>query len=266
MFQKFRERLADRQQARNKGQATASEIFQGREMLVHVPTTLPESGKRALVVVLHGGLGNASHIHDILNMDPVADHDGFIVVYLNGSRASAKLGERFRAWNAGGGCCGQPSEQAVDDAGYIRAAVAYLAGRYGIDRTKVFGVGHSNGAMMTQRLMCEGGLYRAAMPVSGPLQLDVTSCPAASGESILAVHGAVDENVPIAGGRGTKGFSGVDFRSQQVSREVFETSGASYRLLVVQGADHSLATVDSLLAGSTGKSLAQTAAEFFNLQ
>ena len=62
----------------------------GRPMLVHVPSHLPPQGSRALVVVLHGGLGNARNIESGksesgLNLDAMADHAGFIVAYLSRS-------------------------------------------------------------------------------------------------------------------------------------------------------------------------------------
>ena len=62
--------------------------YGGRAMIVYQPSTLPQKGARALVVVLHGGLGNAERIaykrsENGLNMDSVADKDGFVVAYLN---------------------------------------------------------------------------------------------------------------------------------------------------------------------------------------
>jgi len=198
------------------------ETYGGRQMIVHVPPRLPPTGSRALVVVLHGGLGNADRIanrqsESALNMDAVADANGFIVVYLNGTPVTRRLGNQFLGWNAGGGCCGVPAQDHVDDVGYIQGAVGDLAQRYGIDRSRVFGIGHSNGAMMTQRLVCETHLYAAAVAISGPLNLDVDTCPAARGARILALHGADDQNVPVAGGVGTKGLSRVSY-TQKLDR------------------------------------------------
>src|SRR6202034_4418342 len=90
-----------------------------------------------------------------LNMDSVAEHDGFIVAYLNGTPVTRFLGDKFLGWNAGGGCCGQPAQNNVDDVSYIKGAVSYLIQKYALDPRRVFGLGHSNGAMMTQRLICE---------------------------------------------------------------------------------------------------------------
>ncbi len=36
--------------------------YDGRDMFVYVPTHLQPAGKRSLVIVLHGGMGNAQNI------------------------------------------------------------------------------------------------------------------------------------------------------------------------------------------------------------
>jgi polyhydroxybutyrate depolymerase len=247
-----------------------TETFQGREMLVYVPKSLPESGTRALVVVLHGGLGNASRIEDGrseggLNMDKEAERDGFLVVYLNGTRVMRLGLANMLGWNAGGGCCGVPAQEDVDDVGYIRGAVRHLVAEYGVDARRVYGMGHSNGAMMTMRLMCQTELYAAAVSVAGPLNLAVQGCPAARGKSVLAIHGEQDQNVPITGGKGTKGLSGVAFRSEAYTQQVLDASGAKFTLQVVPGADHKLDDIEAVIRRSEGVSLAEKAARFFGL-
>jgi len=244
--------------------------YGGRTLLVYLPARLPSAGTRALVVVLHGGLGNAQRIESQqsesgLNMDAVADQYGFVVAYLNGTPVTKRLGADMLGWNAGGGCCGLSAENNVDDVGYIQKAVDYLAAKYGIDRSRVYGMGHSNGAMMTQRLLCETALYAAGIAISGPLNLDADSCPAARGRRILALHGANDDNVPIIGGRGTKGLSNAIYNSEDRSRRVFEHSGATYTLQVVQGADHKLDNISAAILSIEGQTVAQKAAKFFGL-
>jgi polyhydroxybutyrate depolymerase len=258
---------AARTSLRAKG-ATADH-YGGRDMLVYVPSPPPPKGTAALVVVLHGGLGNAERIESGgsergMDMDAVAERNGFLVAYLNGTPVT-RFSTRMLGWNAGGGCCGQAAINNVDDVRYIRAAIDYLAGKYGIDRDRVYGVGHSNGAMMTARMLCETTLYAAGVTISGPLNLGVTSCPAASGRRILAIHGAKDENVPVAGGRGTRGLSRVAYTSEAHARQVFTSSGASYELDIVEGADHSLAHIDAAIHRTEGISLAETCARFFGL-
>lgn len=244
--------------------------YGGRPLLVYVPAKLPESGARALVVVLHGGLGNARRIEGRasesgLNMDDVADKAGFVVAYLNGTPVTRRMGPDKLGWNAGGGCCGLSAERAVDDVGYIKGAVDFLAGKYGIDRNRVYGYGHSNGAMMTQRLMCETNLYAAAVPISGPLNLRGANCAAAKGKNILAIHGADDANVPLAGGQGTAGYSRATYNSQEQSRQVFTSAGANYTLQVVPGADHKLDNIQAVIRRTEGVTLSEKAAKFFGL-
>ncbi|HLY53980.1 MAG TPA: prolyl oligopeptidase family serine peptidase [Stellaceae bacterium] len=242
----------------------------GREVVVHLPARLPPPGSRALVIVLHGGLGNAQRIanqqsESALNMDAVADQRGFIVAYLNGTSVARMLSDRMRGWNAGGGCCGQPAKNDVDDVGYIKTTVADLAAKYGVDRDKVFGIGHSNGAMMAQRVACETTVFAAVVAVSGPLTLDTSHCPAAAGRRVLAIHGAEDQNVPIDGGRGTRGVSGVAFKSEAYANQIFTQSGGSYTLQVIPGADHAIDRINSVLLKTEGANIAEKAAQFFGI-
>lgn len=247
----------------------AASTFGGRDIIMHVPPQLPAQGSRALVVVLHGGGGSASRIADrrnqtALNMNAAADRHGFLVAYLNGSRAMRLIGANALAWNAGGGCCGLPAKTGVDDVAYISGAVDFLAAQYGVSRDRIFGMGHSNGAMMVQRLLCERGLFAAGVSVSGTLNLQVAACPAARGLSLLAIHGALDENVPINGGAG-KGPGGGPYNSQEYARRMFSSSGASYTLDIVPGAAHNIDEIDVALQKLEGASLAQKIARFFGL-
>lgn len=240
------------------------DAYGGRDMILYVPSRLPAAGKRAMVVALHGGLGTAQSMQQHLKMDGVAEKYGFVVAYLNGSRASARLPGRFHAWNAGSGCCGEPYADKVDDIGYVAGAVRYLEGKYGVDPARVFGTGHSNGAMMAQTLMCETDLFRKAVSLAGADMAEVDACPAARGKEILALHGKSDRNVPPGGGRGTKGVSNVSYRSEADSQAKFRASGGSYEILWVDS-DHSLEHIGAAVRQSEGISLAEKIARFFGL-
>lgn len=251
-------------------QGAATESYQGRDMLVVAPTNLPARGGRALVVVLHGGLGSASGIEDGpwengMKMDEMARKYGFLVAYLNGTRVGRLLPATMLGWNAGGGCCGVPADTDVDDVGYISGAVHHLVDEYGVDPARVYGIGHSNGAMMAMRLVCETNLFAAAVSIAGPLNLDVQSCPAARGKRILSIHGAEDKNVPIAGGAGTEGLSRVAYKSEKYTQQVFAASGADFHLQVVTGADHYLIHINAKIQQTEGVSVAEKAARFFGL-
>lgn len=250
---------------------TVVETFEGRDMIIAVPSRMPPAGARGLVVVLHGGMGSAEHVEDrraehALSMDAMGEKNGFLVVYLNGTRVARLLGSQREGWNAGGGCCGLPAKRNVDDVGYITHAVARLVDEYGVDPRRVFGMGHSNGAMMTQRLMCETDLYAAAVVISGPLNLDTESCPAARGKRILALHGVDDRNVPVAGGDGTKGWSRATYQSESHTQQVFTNSGATYDLRLLKDADHELEHINSVFQRTEGISIPEEATRFFGLQ
>lgn len=245
-----------------------SETLAGRTALVYAPTNLPVFGSRALVVVLHGGLGNAQRLaagrmESALNLNAVADQGGFVVAYLNGTPVARFLGADKLGWNAGA-CCGQPAETNIDDVGYIRSAVDDIVARYGVDRSRIFGVGHSNGAMMMQRVVCETPLFAAAVPISGPLESGATLCPQARGKRLLAIHGADDRNVPIVGGRG-KGLARVDFASEAATARVWQDSGAVYELHIVPGAEHSVDSISAQLQQQESQTLAEKIARFFGL-
>jgi polyhydroxybutyrate depolymerase len=247
---------------------TVTETLAGRSAILYLPAKLPAPGSRSLVVVLHGGMGNAERIaqrrsESGLNMNGVAEEGGFVVAYLNGTRVARALGPNMLGWNAGG-CCGLPAESGVDDVAYLQQAVGEIATRYGIDHKRVFGIGHSNGAMMTQRVHCETGLFAAAVAVSGGLETGATQCPAGQGKRIMAIHGALDRNVPLEGGQG-KGLARVAFRSQAAAAQVWQRSGVPYELQVIAAADHAVGNIDAQIQKTESQTLAQKMAHFFGL-
>lgn len=244
---------------------TQTQSYGGRDMLVHVPPSPP----RALVVVLHGGLGNAQRIESRMNesgmnLDALSDKYGFAVAYLNGTPITRLLGTRALGWNAGA-CCGMSASNKIDDLGYISGAVNDLLLRYRIARDRAFVIGHSNGAMMALRMMCETRTFAAAISVSGALETSGTTCPTAKGARILAIHGASDSNVPVAGGVGNTGLLALTFNSEAYTAKIFRGSGATYDLKIVPGAEHALDGIDTALQKSGGLSIGGEAVRFFGL-
>lgn len=247
-----------------------SSDYNGRKLYVFAPSNLPPKGSRALVVVLHGGFGSAENIENgggehAMSMDDAAQKYGFVVAYLNGLPVGPRFSSDRHAWNAGGGCCGAPFRDNIDDVGYISGAVDELVSQYGIDPRRVYGMGHSNGAMMTQRVMCESDVFASAMVMSGPLMTKSSgSCSNGRGKKILAVHGQDDTNVPIAGGHGS-GAAETAFNSEAQTQQVWSNSGANYQLDVVQGATHKVDEINSGLQRSEGVTISEKAARFFGL-
>jgi poly(3-hydroxybutyrate) depolymerase len=259
------------QKAAERSGASAKEAglsYGGRGLYVHVPERMAAEGQRALVVVLHGGMGNAERIAKMdsergMNLDAAAEKYGFIVAYLNGTAVTRMLGEDKKGWNAGL-CCGKSAADDVDDVKYISGAVKFLVEKYGVDEKRVYGVGHSNGAMMTQRMICETNVFAAGVSISGTLEIETEKCAGAAGKKILEIHGEKDSNVPIAGGVG-KGISRSYFKSQGYAKKVFESSGATYTLEVLPEAEHQLDTIEAAIKKQQGMTLPEKIVKFLGL-
>ena len=128
-------------------------------------------------------------------MNALADREGFIVVYPQGT---GWLGVH-RSWNAGA-CCGYAMNRQIDDVAFIRALVDELLRAYPVDAQRIYVTGISNGGMMAYRLGCELSDRLAAIaPVAGALN---TACTPTRPVSVIIFHGTADPYVPYAGGQG----------------------------------------------------------------
>ncbi|MES9990544.1 MAG: PHB depolymerase family esterase [Candidatus Thiodiazotropha sp.] len=188
---------------------THSVVVDGNERsyIVYKPIYLPPNPP--LMLVLHGGLGNAQAMQKTTHMDRVADKHGFIVVYANG--VAGRLMKKRRTWNAGA-CCGKAVKTNANDVGYLEEIITEMASKYHIDTKRVYITGFSNGAMMAYRMACERPEKVAAIvPVSGTLA--VNRCDGVKDVPVLHIHGDLDDNVPFRGGKGGRSVSGVNHKS-----------------------------------------------------
>jgi polyhydroxybutyrate depolymerase len=167
----------------------------GRIYRLYKPAGLPVSAP--LVVMLHGVFGTAEQAERSYGWDELADSGKFVVAYPDGLN---------RAWNVnGGGCCGQPARQGVDDVAFISAAVADVGKNVGIDSSRVYATGMSNGGIMSYTLACDTGVFAAIGPVAGT-QLD--PCRSPHPASVMEIHGTADRLVPYGGGQGFSVING----------------------------------------------------------
>jgi polyhydroxybutyrate depolymerase len=166
-----------------------------RRYLVHVPRPGDAAAPRPLVVVLHGAADDAVENRKWLDLDAVADREGFVTVYPDGT---GPFGDRLHMWNSGV-CCGSAQWGSVDDVGFLLAVLDDVAQRTPIDATRVYVTGLSNGGMMTYRIAAEASDRIAAIaPVAGGraavLGDGVRAMP------VMHVHSVDDPVVPFAGG------------------------------------------------------------------
>ena len=126
--------------ARNMGAQTSSAgnsydsmVFDGRERfyLLHIPPSYDPTQPTALVIVLHGGGGNAVGASRMTGFSDEADRGGFVVVYPEGT---GRLQGRLLTWNSGN-CCGSAMDNNVDDVGFIDALISKLETQLNIDRS-----------------------------------------------------------------------------------------------------------------------------------
>jgi polyhydroxybutyrate depolymerase len=145
------------------------------------------SGSVPLVIVYHGGQGDASKIAGQTGFSEVADRNGFAVAYP----------ESIDHWNDGR----DATAGFGDDVRFTRELIDELAQRDGIDRSRVYATGASNGGLMTIRVACELANDIAAFaPVAASFPDSYMSrCKPARPVPIMIVHGSQDQLIPEEG-------------------------------------------------------------------
>lgn len=167
-----------------------------RTYYIHLPHGVKPVKPAPLVVVFHGGGGNASNAERMSGMSGKADQEHFIVAYPNGS---GRLGHTLLTWNTWV-CCGYALDSHADDVAFVRAMVEAIERDYAVDRSRVYATGLSNGGMMTYRVGCElADVFAAIAPVAGALNTD--DCRPASPLSVIVFHGTADHHILFNGGK-----------------------------------------------------------------
>lgn len=214
------------------GSLTVTETGGGtrtRDYRLFTPTSLP-AGTPALVIVLHGGGGNA----DTAALDSFeglwndkADARQFFVVYPEAKLQTGEVDQRnwndCRAPATAFDGAGRPTDGGMDpanprysdwdDVAFIDQLVDRFvsppvgSGITAVDPNRIFLVGASNGGMMTQRMAIQSpGRYRAFSSIVGHMP-SLSECGSpdttalrASGRRMLFLYGESDPLMPPAGG------------------------------------------------------------------
>ena len=167
-----------------------------RHYLVHLPPQASARNRLPVVLVFHGGGGNAQGAARDTGVDAAADRYGFIAVYPAGTGPKEN---RLLTWNAGQ-CCGWAAKNHVDDVGFVSTLIDALAKDYPADTARVYATGISNGAHMTYRLACElSGKIAAIAPVAG--QSELKDCHPQRPVAVLHIHGTADPCTLYQGGQ-----------------------------------------------------------------
>jgi polyhydroxybutyrate depolymerase len=170
-----------------------------RAYFLHIPAGLNNQQLVPLVFVFHGFSESGLQARIYTSLDNIANANGFIVVYPNGSGSSGGF-----SWN-GSGCCGYALENNVDDAAFVRAILADVGTMAQVDPKRIYAAGFSNGALLSYRLACTmSDMFAAVAPAGGVLMY--SPCEPKQPVSVIHVHGMKDPVVPFEGGG-----SGIQF-------------------------------------------------------
>lgn len=197
-----------------------------RTYKLRVPPDAETRGPLALVLMLHGGLGNSDNASKHYGWSEKADAEGFLVAYPDGTGS-------MQTWNAVH-CCGSAQRESVDDVGFLAALIDRVAASHAVDRRRVYATGMSNGAMMCYRLAAERPeLLAAIAPVagsiggrSGPDAPELKPAKPARPVPVVIFHGTDDQHVLFDGGKTVKGFGNrVDRSVEDAVRFWVEANG-----------------------------------------
>ncbi len=165
---------------------------QDREYLLYVPKTYDRTRPSPLIISLHPAMSWPHSQMNVSQWNPVADENGFIVVYPAGSGFGPKV------WLMEG----RRTPARMPDVLFISALIDKLEASYNIDPTRVYADGFSNGGGMAFALSCVLSSRIAAVGmVSAARSLDWNWYAGNRPVPMIAFHGTGDRVVPYEGGR-----------------------------------------------------------------
>ena len=163
----------------------------------------------ALVLVLHGGTQSMRKIFSkraggTQQWQALADENGFMLLAPNGVNVKTgdTKGDR-QNWNdCRLGEAGDNSASQADDVGFIAKLLELSQQQFGVDASRIYVTGASNGGMMSLRLLTEMGNRFAAAAVFIANQPQQTDCAEPRfATPLMLVNGTDDPLIKWKGGR-----------------------------------------------------------------
>jgi polyhydroxybutyrate depolymerase len=162
-----------------------------RTYTLHLPKNISHQQLMPLVFVFHGYKEDGMLARFYTDFDRIADANSFIVVYPVGSGSPL-------SWNAGS-CCGNARINSIDESAFVRSIIADVKTMANVNIKRIYATGFSNGALLTYRLACEmSDTFAAVAPSNGVLIY--APCEPQQPVSLIHVHGAEDDAMPLEGG------------------------------------------------------------------
>lgn len=164
-----------------------------REFILHTPQNAGP-GPWPLVIALHGAWQPASALRSYLDLDAIAEREGFAVAYPKGINL---------LWNDGRGSVAgiMPIIQKRDDAAFILGVLDTLVAEGIADPGRAYLMGFSNGGFLTAYIACrhaERFAAYATLMMTAPVGYE-NSCRPSRPIPILMMNGTYDPIVPMFG-------------------------------------------------------------------
>jgi len=165
-----------------------------REYLLYVPESYDASSQAPVMMNFHGFGGYAVGHMEAADMREVAEEDGFILIYPQGTRLDGE--PHWNTYLPGG-----DNKSSADDYGFVGAMLDDLSLNYAIDSSRVYAAGYSNGGDFTYTLACFlSDKITAIASVSGLMwEGTVRDCEVTHPTTVLTIHGTGDRTRPYDG-------------------------------------------------------------------
>ncbi|MBV70351.1 MAG: hypothetical protein CMH52_03295 [Myxococcales bacterium] len=179
-----------------RGMSTQQLMHDGvmRDYKVYVPEGYAPGTPTPTLMNFHGGDMNADGQIAIADMRALADEEGFILIYPEGS-----ITEGEQTWNM---LLPSPTNKSdADDFGFTAAMLDAESVRLNIDTDRVYATGYSNGAGFAYGLACQlSDRIAAIAPVAGLMWTDmITNCMPTHPTPVVIFNGTQDFERPYDG-------------------------------------------------------------------
>jgi polyhydroxybutyrate depolymerase len=172
--------------------ATPLIVGGNRPVTVNLPNDI--SKPSPLLIMLHSASTSGAHQERYMKLAPVAKKLGMIYIAPDGTVGA----DGRRVWSAAKACC-QKSGTPVDDLAYITSLIDEIAAKVPVDRSRIYMVGHSNGAFMSLTYACSTGAIAGVVSLAGALDGNY-QCESKRPFAFLQIHGTADKTIKIDGG------------------------------------------------------------------
>ncbi len=169
---------------------------QARTYTLYIPSTYTPAEPMPVTVVLHGRFGSGEGTAEWIDMNRVAEENGFIALYPDGLLNYGTDIWYDTGWNYMRGVPDIPMDE-PNDAGFLADLLDDLALDLSIDESRVYVVGISNGGFMVHHLACaDPTRYAAFADVIGSAYYRMEDmCQQDVPVNMLLMHGTDDDNV-----------------------------------------------------------------------